>query len=103
MNKKTEQILLKSRSSLITASFWKVAQYRQQTQKRYLVQYVDLLRGKRAIRYPLISLTTQREMGPYRHVLSQKVVAGTMAIHPPYVTQVTQTNKQNTRTKFWRK
>ena len=63
----------------------------------------DILHGERALRFPLISLTAQRQMGPYRHVLSQKVVAGIMAIHPPFEKQTTQTITKTSRIKFWRK
>ena len=44
----------------------------------------SVLHGRHVKRYPLIALTTQRSMGPYRHILSQMVVAGTMVVHPPY-------------------
>ena len=44
----------------------------------------SVLHGHHAKRYPLIALTTQRSMGPSRHILSQMVVAGTMTVHPPY-------------------
>jgi hypothetical protein len=43
-----------------------------------------VLNGVRGIRYPFLALMTRRSMGPARHVLSQKVVAGTMTVHPPY-------------------
>lgn len=38
----------------------------------------DLLYGRRALKKPLIALTTSRELGPCRHALSQMVVAGVM-------------------------
>ena len=44
----------------------------------------SILNGPRRKRYPLIALTTQRSMGPARHTLSQRVVAGTFFINPPY-------------------
>ena len=44
----------------------------------------SVLHGRHVKRYPLIALTTQRSMGPSRHILSQMVVAGTMVVHPPY-------------------
>jgi hypothetical protein len=72
--------------------------------KKQLRKQKDVLQGQRGVRYPLIALTTQRSMGPARHALSQKVVGGTMVIHPPYErskTSIQSTN--NSRSKFWRK
>ena len=67
-------------------------------------QQKDVLRGERGTRYPLICLTTQRTMGPSRHVLSQKVVGGSMSIHPPFEAKPsTQTNNNNSRSTFWRR
>ena len=43
-----------------------------------------ILNGIRRKRYPLIALNTQRSMGPARHILSQKIVAGTFSVDPPY-------------------
>jgi len=65
----------------------------------------DVLQGQRGVRFPLIALTSQRSMGPSRHVLSQKVVGGTMVIHPPYQRSETtiQPTINNSRTHFWRK
>jgi hypothetical protein len=45
---------------------------------------ISILNGRRTKRYPLIALTTQRSMGPARHILSQRVVAGTMVVSAPY-------------------
>ena len=58
-------------------------------------QTQTILNGYRAKRYPLMALNTQRSMGPYRHILSQRVVAGTMTVHPPYNHKQT---KQNPKT-----
>ena len=44
----------------------------------------SILNGLRQKRYPLIALNTQRSMGPARHILSQKIVAGTFSVDPPY-------------------
>ena len=65
----------------------------------------DVLQGQRGIRYPLIALTSQRSMGPSRHILSQKVVGGTMVIHPPFdrTNSTIQSSITNSRTQFWRK
>ena len=46
-------------------------------------QTSSFLHGYRIKRYPLLALTTQRSMGPSRHILSQRVVAGTMTVSPP--------------------
>jgi hypothetical protein len=48
-------------------------------------QTSSVLCGQRVRRYPFICLTTQRSMGPYRHILSQMVVAGTMTVQPPFI------------------
>lgn len=72
--------------------------------KKQLRKQKDVLQGQRGLRYPLIALTTQRSMGPARHALSQKVVGGTMTIHPPFErskSSIQTTN--NSRSKFWRK
>ena len=45
---------------------------------------ISILNGRRTKRYPLIALTTKRSMGPARHVLSQRVVAGTFVVDAPY-------------------
>ena len=73
--------------------------------KKQLRKQEDVLQGQRGVRYPLIALTTQRSMGPTRHVLSQKVVGGTMVIHPPFERSKTSTpfTINNSRSKFWRK
>jgi hypothetical protein len=66
-------------------------------------EHKDILRGERGTRYPLMCLTTQRTMGPSRHVLSQMVVGGSMSIHPPYENKkTTQSNNNNSRSNFWR-
>jgi hypothetical protein len=101
---KEEVILLqKGRAWLSEAQRTRQKRTRQQKGEFFLTKKSDLLRGERALRFPLISLTAQKQIGPYRHVLSQKVVAGIMAIHPPYEKQPTQTITKNSRTKFWRK
>ena len=39
--------------------------------------------GKRRLRFPLLSLQATQEMGPCRHALSQRTVAGFMTVHFP--------------------
>jgi hypothetical protein len=66
-------------------------------------EHKDILRGERGTRYPFMCLTTQRTMGPSRHVLSQMVVGGSMSIHPPFKpNKSTQPINNNSRSKFWR-
>ncbi|MFT5584982.1 MAG: hypothetical protein ACI9VR_002570 [Cognaticolwellia sp.] len=36
------------------------------------------------VRYPLMALRTQMDMGPVRHALSQIVVSGEMVVFPPF-------------------
>jgi hypothetical protein len=43
--------------------------------------FKDLLRGFRSVRRPLMALSTEQNMGPVRHALAQRVVAGTMEVH----------------------
>jgi hypothetical protein len=43
--------------------------------------FFDLLRGRRSLRYPVISILVQKDLGPCRHALAQRVVAGTMHVH----------------------
>lgn len=31
----------------------------------------------------MIAITTKRGLGPVRHALAQRIVAGTMVVHPP--------------------
>ena len=54
---------------------------------------ISILNGRRTKRYPLMALTTQRSMRPARHVLSQRVVAGTFVVDAPY--NPSQTHKHN--------
>ena len=54
---------------------------------------ISILNGRRTKRYPLMALTTQRSMGPARHILSQRVVAGTFVVNAPY--NPSQTHKHN--------
>jgi hypothetical protein len=75
----------------------------QKSRKR-LHKQEDVLKGQRGIRFPMISLTSEKEMQVSRHLLSQKVVGGTMVIHPPFQQKKSsQTLNQNSRSKFWRK
>jgi hypothetical protein len=95
-------LLRKGRAWLSEAQRDRQEKMQQKRGSLFLTKHADVLRGERALRFPLISLTARKQMEPYRHVLSQKVVAGIMAIHPPYKKQTTQTITSNSRTKFWR-
>lgn len=45
----------------------------------------DILYGdNHAVKYPLMALRTQMDMGPARHALSQIVVSGEMVVFPPF-------------------
>jgi hypothetical protein len=48
----------------------------------------NLLVGERGMKWPAMALHSQTQMteGPVRHALSQMVVAGTMVVHPPFMT-----------------
>lgn len=39
--------------------------------------------GDRRLRFPLLALTTSQDMGPARHALEQRVVAGFVAVERP--------------------
>jgi hypothetical protein len=45
----------------------------------------DVLHGVRVMKYPFLTLAAANKTKIARHVLSQKVIAGTMKVHPPYV------------------
>jgi len=40
-----------------------------------------LLRGPRALKFPLMSLLVRQELGNCRHALAQRAVAGSMVVH----------------------
>lgn len=44
-----------------------------------------LLHGDRDFGWPMLALRTRFAMGPVRHALTQRVVAGTMTIFPPFL------------------
>jgi hypothetical protein len=45
----------------------------------------DVLRGQREFMYPLIALNSEAMTKRARHTLSQRVIAGTMDVQPPFV------------------
>ena len=47
----------------------------------------SLLAGHRVFGWPLMALHASRDLGPVRHALAQRVVSGTMTVHPPLLIQ----------------
>ncbi len=45
----------------------------------------NILFGERGLKWPMMALRTQMELGPCRHALAQMVVAGEMVVFPPFV------------------
>lgn len=45
----------------------------------------SVLVGKREFGWPLLALQVQTSIGPCRHALAQMVVAGTMTVFPPFM------------------
>lgn len=43
-----------------------------------------MLYGVRRLRFPLLALQVSRDLGPARHALEQRVVAGTLEITYPF-------------------
>ena len=61
------------------------AEIRRQGVARHIpreLEYRQLLYGPpgRRIRHPLVSLMTEQDLGPCRHALAQRVVAGTLEV-----------------------
>lgn len=54
----------------------------------------DLLYGDRALKWPLLALMSDADLGHARHALSQMVVAGTMTVHPPIVIRTDQDRRE---------
>ena len=77
-------LLVRGHSPLSTLHGISCSMTRLFNQHQVKANTTTVLNGARSIRYPFLALTTRRSMGPARHVLSQKVVAGTMTVHPPY-------------------
>lgn len=49
-----------------------------------IVHKASILHGIHAIRFPFIALNAERQLKNKRHVLAQRVIAGTMTIKPIY-------------------
>ena len=48
-----------------------------------LQHHRSVLYGDRRIRYPLVALQTSQELGPARHAVAQRTVAGFLQVHFP--------------------
>ena len=49
--------------------------------------HANVLYGERSMKWPLLALMCDADLGSARHAISQMVVAGTMTVHPPIVIQ----------------
>ena len=58
---------------------------REQRERDHALAHHDVLHGVRVMKYPFMALTSATLTKRARHILSQKVIAGTMKVHPPYV------------------
>jgi hypothetical protein len=56
-----------------------------QRDRDHALAHRDVLHGVRIMKYPFMALASATHTKRARHVLSQKVIAGTMKVHPPYV------------------
>jgi hypothetical protein len=53
--------------------------------------------GSRGVKFPLMALRVQQDLGPVRHVLIQRVVAGTMVVHYPFHSALSPAPSMNDR------
>jgi hypothetical protein len=53
--------------------------------RNHALAHQDVLHGVRVIKFPFMALASATDTKRARHILSQKVIAGTMKVHPPYV------------------
>lgn len=58
---------------------------REQRGREHALAHHDKLHGVRIMKYPFMALASATHTKRARHILSQKVIAGTMKVHPPYV------------------
>ena len=58
---------------------------REQRDREHALAHHDVLHGVRIMKYPFLALSSATHTKRARHILSQKVIAGTMKVHPPYV------------------
>ena len=58
---------------------------REMRTRNHALAHKDVLHGVRIIKFPFMALASATHTKRARHVLSQKVIAGTMKVHPPYV------------------
>ena len=53
--------------------------------RSFALKHHDVLRGSRNFKFPLIALNSGSMTKRARHILSQRVIAGTMNVQPPFV------------------
>ena len=58
---------------------------REQRMRDHALAHHDVLHGVHIMKYPFMALASATLTKRARHILSQKVIAGTMKVHPPYV------------------
>jgi hypothetical protein len=68
-----------TRSHVVAGRFLRTALHRQRFCRD------NILYGERGLKWPMMALRTQMELGPCRHALAQMVVAGDMVVFPPFV------------------
>ena len=68
-----------TRSHAVTGRFLRTSLHRRRVRRE------NILFGERGLKWPLMALRTQMDLGPARHALAQMVVAGEMVVFPPFV------------------
>jgi hypothetical protein len=76
--------MLKKQTTPFTKSYAKSIRMGRLARRNTGAVYFDLLRGRRSLRYPVMSILVQKDLGPCRHALAQRVVAGTMHVQLPF-------------------
>jgi hypothetical protein len=70
----------KKRSHAHAQRLWHMSQVRS-----FALKHHDVLHGVRTFKFPLIALNSGSMTKRARHILSQRVIAGTMNVQPPFV------------------
>ena len=73
--------MLKKQPTPLTNSYAESIRMGRLARRNTGAVFFDLLRGRRSLRYPVMSILVQKDLGPCRHALAQRVVAGTMHVH----------------------
>ena len=76
--------MLKKQPTPLTHSYAEATRMGRLARRNTGAVFFDLLRGRRSLRYPVMSILVQKDLGPCRHALAQRVVAGTMHVHLPF-------------------